>query len=197
MAGATTTIIKSVTLQAGENFVLPPNSTLLGADTPGNITSNCELPTLETLSCYLALLGGTDTDSAEDTYWEPDSRARVIGFELSGVRTLFPVEVGGANGCYDGPGIITQLQAALPAIIAVDSSANNESGPVGDVGSCLSYILIQTIPSVANNLRLVLTSTGTISNGTELVEVTTGFRPYADVLAEGYQDLPVSPCVEV
>jgi len=194
MAGATTTITKAVTLLPGESFTLPPGATLIGASNPANITSTCPLPTLETLACFVAMMGGTDSDSAEDTYWEPDSRARLVGFDLSGVRTLFPSPVGGVNGCYDGPGMITQLQTALPAIIFADSGAKVEDSPLGDVGSCLSYILIQTIPSVANNLRLVFTSTGPISGGTELVEVTVKFRPYADVQADGYEDLPANPC---
>ena len=92
---STTTLYKSITLQPGEMFTLPPGGELLGATSSDELESTCDLPELEELDCYVASLATLSiSQSGSDTvFWGHDESdtgaAQILGFTLSDVPTLF------------------------------------------------------------------------------------------------------------
>lgn len=192
MAGATTTIIKSVTLQAGESFVLPPGATLIGTDNASNFTSTCELPELETLSCFGVVLAAFENDNADTEYFEQGTQY-IKGFELSGVYYGFTADVvnTGANGTFDMTELYNKMKALLPAII------DGNTGYAGDAtNGQRNYLVISTIPSVGNNLVLRIVTSSPAGSGYQTVTYKSAFYPYADLSALGYESFPECPIVE-
>lgn len=196
---ANSCVIRSITLEKGEQFTLPSSATLLGADNSNNITSTCDLPTLEALGCYVALIGSYKSGSGEDGYWEADgSRIAITGIELNGSEKLFQTaEVGNSfnfYGCLNGYSIANKIKTIIPGIVDIAGGNDQESGSAGALGNCLTYVLIKTIPSLANNMRLIVQGTGPISGGgNEIVKNTTKFIPLDTLISEGYNDLPSCP----
>lgn len=161
----------SITLSAGESFVLPPGATLLGVTNIANITSECmDLSSLEQAECYGALIGSHNEISSitEEYYWENTSNAYACtGYELNGVKFTFPTPVpgpndstlGGYKGCLDGDAIATALKAAMPGVIDHVTYYNHEGeGYDGDVAVCMTLIVIKTFPSIGTKLKLIFAS---------------------------------------
>ncbi len=196
-----TTIIKAVSLVAGEKFTLPPGSTLLGSTDVGALESNCDIPTLEEIQCYVAIIGSnTDNGTSGAAYYEGE-QSHLIGYRLSGVTTYFAGANAGGGGYQAGDGtglfyflpILTELKTLLPGII----NGNSWGVSDGDRGG-LNLFLIQTIPSIATNLQLIYLSDAAIDDpsvGNTTATTYIEFATRAAVVALGYNDVPTCPVV--
>lgn len=196
------TIIKSVVLVPGEKFTLPPESTLIGSSNTVDLTSNCEIPTLEELSCYVAIIAAGADDGSSTQYYEGDA-AHLLGYRLNGVVTYFAGAgaTGGGHlpndvsGLFDLTALGTEIKTLLPAIIDTDGFGVSDNDRGG-----LNIFLIQTIPSIANNLQLVyFTSTPISDPGVGTSDATTyiEFMTRAEAVTAGYNDVPACPIIAV
>ena len=86
----TTCITNSVTLQAGESFILPPGATIIGTSVEDAIESTCDLPDLETPECYVFdfVTSNQDLDASDAYNYDPDV-IDVVGLRIKGVTTSF------------------------------------------------------------------------------------------------------------
>lgn len=199
---ATTIFYRSITLQPGEQFTLPPNAELIGATNSGALESTCTIPELEDLACYVASLATlSNAQTGSDTvFWGHDTgvapgAAKIAGYSLSGTKTYF---VGDYRN--DDPGAFLDMRFSASTIasvvaemitngLGIVASATGVEPGDGDNGT-ITYFLIKTIPSIANNLKLLYRSS---APGTGTVEYEVPFVPIADVVAGDNSTIPACP----
>jgi hypothetical protein len=177
-------IFKSVTLAVGEKFTLPPGSTLLGA-TGGSssITSTCPVPTLENVQCYIFSIPFDNYDnrpligSGSSEPWRngASDAPRIAGYKLGTIeknltRGYSPSDSGQIT---DNVRLIADLKLLLPITNALFGSYSN-----GGRGYA-NFILIQTIPSIAQNLSLIV-SVNQYGAGTPRTNAYFEAEPYND-----------------
>lgn len=152
-------IIKSVTLQVNESFVLPPGATLIAATDPKLITVspiNCT-PTdnLETLKCYAYRFSGADGDSfsSRKENWEGpgDDNFNIDGITVSDIYYPFTSSfqawqnstswATALNGIPQFSGIFTNITQAFN----LDTSSGANRG-------WTVLVTLKTVPSIANNM---------------------------------------------
>lgn len=192
----TTTIIKSVTLVPGESFTLPPGSTLIGSTSIGDLTSNCDIPDLEEIQCYVAIFAAGKDQNPSNPY--AGDQAHIYGYVFNDVETPFVVPYdGGTFGQYDLVSMAAELKADVGGIIQTSIGSHFYAlGGIFPIGfrGIMSYILIQTIPSVATALQLWQLATGIAENSEDTsVFSRIYFIPLADAIAAGYAELPTCP----
>lgn len=186
-------IINSIKLSPGESFILPPGASILSSSDMGSTQSEClDLSNVETMQCYVATLAGYNSGNYQ--YFE-GSTQYVKGYELNGVFTAFDTEVQnvGAYGAFDGNAIIDQLKLKMPIIMYGDSSYSPNPPFPGANDGIRTYVLIQTIPSIGNKLKLKVDTIANSSDGTSNVQYLSSFKLLSDMVTEGYNDLPVCP----
>ena len=152
---ADTCIVKSVTLQANEEFVLPPGAELIAVSNIDNITTTCNVDNLEELQCYVTVIGVVNEDDHRHYLEEGVSPTHIDGFYLNGVFTEFstPFYSDADTGFYDLSALFSELQSKLPGIIA--GNFYYGSGPVpGFSPNSENLLQIRTVPSIADNLFL-------------------------------------------
>lgn len=194
MASAATKALRTATLVAGEKFILPPGAVLKGSTNNNAFTSSCILPTLETLACYVAIFA---SNHQEDDYgYFEGNQAYITGYRVSGVDTLFPEPFRGSDplGLFDLNAIAEALQTAFPGIVAyaADTHGDNSRGQ-------LNYLLIQTIPSLAENLELLFQGGAPLDvepQGNIYAVSRVPFRLRSAVISDGYEEVPECPAPE-
>lgn len=192
-------VYRSITLAAGESYVLPAGAELVGVN--GSITDegNCaNTANIETLSCYIALIGASVTDNGNSNYGESEQSGGtpyvIQGVYQNGIYTQFtagPSTGIGGGGLFDALGIGLAIQGIVPGIIDYAGHTVVHTSP-SDNG--LTYVLIYTVPSLAENLYLWGENTApldgsAVSNVTQLLP----FRPYSYYESNGYSSLPTCP----
>lgn len=179
-------ITKSITLSAGESFVLPPGATLLGATDVGNLTSECaDLDNLESATCYTVVLAGFDNSNGHTEYFE-NNQQTVTGFELNGTFTAFTTGVNnsGGSGAFDMNDLFVKLHEKLPSILTgVPYYAGS-----GDNAQC--FLVVSTFPSIGDNLNLIVKSTAVGGAGSSDVYYKSAFLTDAKVTSIGYTGIP-------
>lgn len=189
-----TCILNSITLAAGETFILPKGATLVGSTDNDSIESECQdLNNLEDLSCFSAALGSYHGNSNGVTeYFEADN-IRCYGYKLNGIFYEFPSAIinSGAAGSFDMIAIGNYLKAAIPSILSFSVNYKIDTSR----GS-LSAISIKTIPSIANNLILVASTFAPIggpATGGSIYTYESIFRPSTDANLILEFDPPICP----
>lgn len=187
------TLIKSVVLAPGESFTLPPNSVLIGSTDETSITSECVIPTLETIGCYVAILAGGPaiSDGTADLFEGGSGGANMDGITVNGTDIMFAAPYAAdAVGSYNLTSLALELKTLIPGIIATDISFTIDAAR----GS-LSYLLIQTVPSIALDLKLIFRASASLtpSAGASISRIS--FSTLASVSSAGYTPLPVCPSV--
>jgi hypothetical protein len=152
---------QSVTLSAGEQFILPPGAVLVSASDINNITSldNClDTSNIEELKCYVARVieyaqgaGGVGTWFEGQT--SVQNPQRMPGFTYNGV---FYSAAGEQRSFYGGSiynssssnFILKQIQAQIPGIVDYNSVWNQDNSDYNR----LNFYQIKTFPSIAENL---------------------------------------------
>jgi hypothetical protein len=167
-------IYRSITLAAGESYVLPAGAELVGVN--GSITSdaNCAgTASVETLGCYIAGIGAY-SDGGDATYGETNNGSGEYplvckGAYQNGIYIPFTsgdlqAGLGGGNaGCFDGLTLGTKLIEIIPGVI--QRAATVVTGTSSTVDNCLTFIQIQTVPSLAENLYLWMAHSVSLEGG--------------------------------
>lgn len=151
------TIIKSATLIAGEKFTLPPNSVLIGSTDIGDLSSNCDIPDLEEIACYVFIFAAAAYDGTPSQYFEGGDAqdVHITGYRFNGIDTIFTTDYkANAIGIFDIDAIATELKGDVGGVIKTVSGVYVNSGR-----GALNYLLVQTIPSIADNLELIFAGT--------------------------------------
>lgn len=154
MATGTTCIYKSVTLQQGETFVLPPGAELIGSTNESAITSSCDEEfDLEEIQCYTIQVQESISDGGDAAY----NDVYITEATLNGTTTIFstPISFDNCSGCIPTSSI-TQLQNALNemGILGAFSDWSGYADEIPNSGDAAMVIMIcfKTFPSIAQNL---------------------------------------------
>jgi hypothetical protein len=195
-------VYRSITLAAGESYVLPAGAELVGVN--GSITDEAgcaNLANVENLSCYVASIGAF-SDTGDPQYGETESSALhplvCKGIFQNGIYTPFITgdQVGfgqGTNGgCFDGNGIGTAVKGLMPGVIYSEGGSNPSSAEHSGQ-NCLTYVLIQTVPSLAENLYLWMAHSAPLDGpGTEATDFVIPFKTYQYYIDNGYGGLSMT-----
>lgn len=183
---AITCVTKSISLVAGEKFVLPPGAKLIASTASPGFTSTCPVPTLEEYGCYHTVIAARPADNDGHTEFFEKDEQNVVGYLLNGTYTAFaiPVQNTGYGGQFDMMDLYNKLKADIPTIL---SGADAYSTDL-DNGS-KSQLSIKTIPSIANSLQLVVVTNASY-DGTTTVRYLVPFMTQAEA-ATLYTVLPV------
>lgn len=100
----TTILYNSITLQPGEQFILPPNAELVGAESIADIDSTCTLPELDDVDCYTAIIAFAGNDGSVSQAWE--------------IQGLFGLVV---SGSVELVGFATKAGATAPTVTTFTS----------------------------------------------------------------------------
>lgn len=188
------TIIKSITLLAGEQFILPPGAVLISTTNTTLVTNSCgTLENLEDLNCYAFVFGNAGQDGGDHQLFEstPGSSVPAIGIRLNDVFYPFATSV--------IPSIDTGVYSSSLGNSINQTSAGQlifEAVQVCDVSTAnlgtMCFIVFKTTPTIAKTLQLAFKTyaPGFNSNNTQLQEIIfyVVARPYADVSA--YNNIP-------
>jgi hypothetical protein len=156
-------ITKSINLQPGETFVLPPNSTVLGIT--GNMSSTCgELPEPESLQCYGVYYAVGHGSSPS----EPLDEMVLKGFKINGSDYLFSPsfthDAGVFGSAYESLVIsAVNTNSSLVSIIR-NICAGRTAGGSNNGGRFL--ISFKSVPSLISGASLIAEySGGPLSQG--------------------------------
>jgi hypothetical protein len=193
-----TKLIKSVSLLNGESFVLPPGAVLKGSSN-NSFTSTCDLPTLETLSCYVAIVGGGgDSGDGVHAIFEAGN-SHLTGVRFNKVETAFTTGYDANNdGQFDLISVSAEVKAKVNGIVATAYGYRGDldGGGSGERGS-LNYILIQTIPSIADNLELLFQGSMPVAGiGATTATSRVPFIRRDLLVTAGWEALPDCPTVD-
>lgn len=148
---------QSITLQAGESFILPPGAELVSASNLSNITSenDClDLTNIEEVQCYGVIFGDSNPGGSETPVYNT--------VDIYGLRV--------DNIDYPFVGTITANSSATAIKSAIDTTT---FGPLitnitiqlvdsPDRGNVL-YVAFQSIPSITSDMYFYGLGTGEIS----------------------------------
>lgn len=156
MAAIPTCVIKSVTLAAGESYVLPPGAQLIGA-THLNFTSTCEIPTLETTQCYFMSYAISENRDPSVAIEGNEYRVTLI-YGTDEFVILDALSDGHAGSWYWITGG-TPLTNVLPAGIILNEVVT--AVETGDRHA--TTFTFDTIPSVAATIKLKIEAPGFVN----------------------------------
>lgn len=183
---SSTTILKTVTLQPGEQFVLPPGAEFVGATSVDEIDSTCEDELEgEELLCYAFAFGNGEDDGNDSQLFESSENANVpaIGIQLNNTPFLFPAPFyANGSGMYNLTGLIAAINGTAAGTVIFNTATGvNWQGDNG----VMSYIVFKTIPSIASKLNLIMT---TASPNVQTLLFYIPAVPYDDV--SSYTNIP-------
>jgi hypothetical protein len=148
---------QTITLSAGEQFVLPPGATIIAATDTNLISSqnDCagDLQNLEEFTCYsFRFSGALSDDDGRTENWD-DQNFYVNGITIQGVYYPFTSSIQGWQGA-------TSFETALNGITALsglfNSVANNfgyDSVFLGASRGWTNVVTLNTIPSIGDVLE--------------------------------------------
>lgn len=148
-------INKSVVLQPGEQYILPPGAVIVGASSPTSLNSSCPIGELEDLECYAFILGNAQEDGNNEQLFE-DQSFPALGFSANGVYRDFPSPFYPVqdNGRYDLEAIVAAINIQTGGALVTPVTAFVSRGDNGT----MSYIVFKSIPSVAKTLELKMSA---------------------------------------
>lgn len=195
---STKTIYKSVTLQPGEPFTLPPGAVLISAESPDDISSTCDID-LEELACYTFVFGNAASDGNNSQLFESEtagkSNVKVIGISVNGTDYLFssPQLSRDDDGRYLDPDLINAINSTAAGQVLLNASYGYWQ--MGENGT-INYITFQGAPSVAEGLSLILSAYVIAGSGPSArTEANTSVKFYikpvpTDTLLSSYNNVP-------
>jgi hypothetical protein len=150
-------ITRSVTLQPGELFNLPPNAQILSATDINSLKSTCPLPNdLEQLECYIATFIAQEVDGNRPPYQGGDENEQT--FYLRGMVV---------NGTYYDLNLVPSYAGVFP-VNSITSFINNNSNlnsillstgtgqVVENNEGAAATVCFKTIPSIAQSMYFLL-----------------------------------------
>lgn len=150
MAVPTPCTYKTVTLTPDEQFTLPPGAEIVSASDINSISSTCPIPTnLETPSCYGIVIAAHQDSTGGTEVWVGPGDDNIIftGVYLNDLFYSFSSPI-----LYNGTNIITALQN-LPFGPAMTDFCTSSEDDLGN-DSRKTYIIFNTVPSIADNMQL-------------------------------------------
>lgn len=182
-------INKSVVLQPGEQYILPPGAVIVGASEPSSISSSCPLGELEDLECYAFIFGNAEEDGNNEQLFE-DEFFPAVGFSSNGVYRDFPSPFYPQkdNGNYDLGGIVSAINQQTGGVLISPVTADVSGGDSGR----MSYIVFRSIPSVASTLELKM-SAATNENFSPDQTIELWIKPRLRSTLDNYSNLPNCP----
>lgn len=173
-------IVNSITLQPGTSFILPPGSVIIGTSNISSLTSTCaDLTQIETPECYIAKVVLFDNTNGAGEFFEADGYQCLYGYSLNSVDQAIGTCTGAVGGYYstglnpngingNPTGFMGKLKAALPAITSYNGLGTSD-------GSTYNYLFvyqIKTIPSIGDNLEIIINASAEnfITNATYRVK---------------------------
>lgn len=157
----TTTIYKSVLLQPGEQFTLPPGAELISATDTDSITSTCDISDLQGLNCYTFVFGNAGTDGDQSQLFEsetPDkSNVKIIGISVDGIDYLFNSAQYSQDddGRYLDPDLINAINGTAAGQVMFEPEYGywimNDNGT-------MNYITFKGVPAIVKTLSLIFSA---------------------------------------
>ena len=110
----TTRIFKTIVLQPGEAFTLPPDGELVFLSDPTAVDSLCEIPPLQPYSCYRFNFGISDTSGADAVLEdEGDIQPTINYLEISGTQYTLEINL---NGIQIVP-LVNAIEGVVPTAV--------------------------------------------------------------------------------
>ena len=159
MATTDNCIYKTITMQAGEQMVLPPGAVLVGASNLDALTSenDClDKTNAETLACYAVVIAESSSPRTTPVYDD----VVIYGIRIDNVDYPFS----GDFSCYSTLSTIQTRVSSTPfnGVISVTGLARNIDGDRGAV----SYIVLKTYPSIASDFYFYGIASGMVRSPT-------------------------------
>lgn len=163
-----TTKYTSVTLSAGESYILPPGATIISATDPSALTSvnDCFDPsTLETPVCY-EFAFGRDADNNDD---HPMDSAYIQSLYLGGNQgTAYDINTNIMGSCCTGssqwaPGLASKFANNVPLVVEYLGTSLIGcfgSGFLTNDKRCEYRVRVKTIPSIGKDMWMYLGGKG-------------------------------------
>ena len=184
--------IGSFTIQPGQTFIPPPNTTVIGGTNISSLESDCiDLTKIETVQCYAVLIAGLADNNSKVEYFETNQQ-KVVGLELNGEFISFgtgEVLNDAGLGKYNMNIIWERINQYVPGCLF--GGVSYDTG--GTNNSARSVLSIKTIPSIGKNLLLVVHAIANMNPGGGVSDVPfyARFISHTELDAQGYKGLPV------
>jgi hypothetical protein len=149
---------QTITLSAGEQFVLPPGAELIYVSDPNSVTSDndcAKLNQLEDVECYATILGEAGEGAGSDTVVY--DVVQITGLRVNNILYNFttPFDVGDTQAA---------LRACLDSTSFGPIIIDLATGGAGTINrGVVAYVVFKTLPSIANDLYFVGNGTGHVS----------------------------------
>jgi hypothetical protein len=163
MATPTPCAIRSITLQAGESYVLPPGAEIISATDVTLIQSNndcANLDNVEDLNCYIFVLIGGKNEGSDSNPWQTDAETRVNSLTVGQIIYSNVTAGMGDAGNYftDQLASIISADQNLNGILLDPTSAwavDTETSPDNTRGA-VATLCFKTVPSLAAEMYLTI-----------------------------------------
>lgn len=149
----------SVTLQAGNKFILPPGATIVGVSDITKIQSDCaDLSQVEELECYIISINAADDQDSQSPAWSNDTTT-LDGIYVGGIFYDFGIPKGSWIG--DGGDVRTDNLAnwinthpVLSNLLTCTGYSYGEDPGGGQERGGVGTICFKTIPSLASTISI-------------------------------------------
>ena len=204
IAPTTTCITNTITLVSGQSFILPPGSKIVGASDVNSIESACaDLNNLEQYECFVAIVGtnfmqNIDNEVTYGSRGKSNNNTFIEDYAINNVHIKFPskmiLETGDNNGYFQAANVVSNLET-IPGVMAASYNGTDNTSGGRQSYPGISYFVIKTLPSVALNVQLVLTTfvSQTSIQGTNTSFQRFAFKPMENAITEGYIGIPACP----
>jgi hypothetical protein len=168
---ATICVTNSITIQPGENFVLPPGAEIIGSTDVDSITSSCvDLTNVEEPELFIALVPTFNNSNGIGEFFESDSAAGdgqfVTGHSLNKVDTFYSFKGAPGDGYYGTALLLSQDLTNIPALNQLISvvpgifAGNGYTTNNGSSANRLYIWQIKVLPSIGKNLEVLFGTDG-------------------------------------
>lgn len=150
-------IYKSIVLQPGEQFILPPGAVLVSSTNVAATRSSCnDLSNIEDLECYTFVFGNAASDGDETQLFEA-FLFPVVGFRIGGAyynfdTPVFSHEDSSPKGQYDLTSLVSIINTKTGGVLVNPTLGEHNEGDHG----IIEFITFRTIPSLAATMELVM-----------------------------------------
>jgi len=147
---STTTCVpnyQSITLQAGNKFILPPGATIISVSDVTKIQSDCaDLTNIEEPVCYAVSFSGVENTETETENWE------YANFKFDGIKigdVFYPLGVV-TDPPTNAASIVSNINVAFPGMFTCWNWGTHNEGSYS--GGWTTIFSFKTIPSIGNDL---------------------------------------------
>jgi hypothetical protein len=144
----------SITLNAGNSFVLPPGATLVAATDKDLLQTDCvDLDGLEELTCYLFYY---NVQSNDNTLEDPNETVQILGIVIDGVFYEFTTSVTdeGLDGATTNFTLFSQYTAGLESVSLNGLISNITVFTQNNQNVSTRVFCFKTVPSIAKKMQV-------------------------------------------